>query len=88
MRELEQSVYVLINTMRGEAPCYREFGVSADYLHKPINVAKAQYSAAVTAAMERFIPELRVRKITFGDDITRPDELRPIMEVEMYEQGG
>ena len=85
MQELEQSIYVLVNTMRGEVPCYREFGVNTDYLHKPINVAKAQYAASVTAAIERFIPGLHVRRITFAGKPLEPDRLKPILEVVMYE---
>ena len=85
MEQIEQSIYVLINTMRGEVPCYREFGVNTDYLHKPINVAKAQYSAAVTAAIERFIPGIQVRSITFTGEPLNPDNLKPILEVVMYE---
>lgn len=85
MQQLEQSIYVLVNTVRGEVPCYRDFGVSTDYLHKPINVAKAQYSAAVTAAIERYIPEIQVRRVTFSDEQGESDKLRPILEVVMNE---
>ena len=85
MQQLEQSIYVLVNTVRGEVPCYRDFGVSTDYLHKPINVAKAQYSAAVTAAIERYIPDIQVRRVTFSDEQGESDKLRPILEVVMNE---
>ncbi len=85
MEELEQSIYILINTMRGEVPCYREFGINTDYLHKPISVAKQQYAAAVAAAVERFIPGIQVRRITFAENVNSPGNLKPIMEVVMCE---
>ena len=35
-----QELYILICTIQGECPLYRDFGVANDYLHMPINAAQ------------------------------------------------
>jgi len=87
IQEIEQSIYVLLMTPRGEVPCYREFGVDSDYLHRPINVAKALYVSAVADAIREFVPEVILQKVTFTVKPLEPDKLYPILEVTIREQG-
>lgn len=86
--EVKQSLYILVNTFRGETPCYREFGVNADYLHKPVTIARAMYAATVTDAIERFLPQVQVKRVKFDEDAETPEALMPILEVVVNEPRG
>ena len=83
--QITQSVYILLNTPLGSVPCYREFGIDNSYLHKPIQVAKTLYAAAVSDAIRAFIPGIQLQHITFASNPDSPSTLRPILEVIIVE---
>lgn len=85
LEAIEQSLYVLVNTLKGEVPCYREFGVTTAYMHRPANIAKTMFASAITAAIDKFIPEITVQKISFDAGADSPDTLKPIVEVVIRE---
>lgn len=84
LEKVQQEIYILLNTPKGSVPCYREYGVNMDYLHRPVNAARTLYAAAITDAINKFIPDAHVRKITFAD-ATEPSQLKPILEVDIDE---
>lgn len=86
IQAIEQSIYLLLMTPRGEVPCYREFGLDANYLHRPINVAKALYVSAVADAIREFVPEVSLQRVTFTVNPLEPDKLYPKLEVTISEQ--
>lgn len=83
--EIMQDIFVVLNTVKGEVPFYRDFGVDSEYLHKPIMTAKTMYAAAITEAVEKFVPAVRVKQVRFADDAANPATLVPILEVEINE---
>lgn len=85
VEEIVQEIYILLNTPKGSIPYYREFGIDGDYLHKPMQIAKAMYAAAVTDAIEQFIPGVQLQNISFAGNADSPATLRPILEVIIFE---
>lgn len=80
-----QELYVLLNTLKGTVPCYRDFGIDSEYIHKPIIAARALYAAAVTEAVSQYIPDIKISQITFEDDADDPTRLHPMLEVTLDE---
>ena len=79
--ETIQGIYILLNTVLGEVPCYREFGVDSEYVHRPTNVAQTMYAASITAALQEFMPDVLIEDITFTVDPDNPSTLYPKLEV-------
>lgn len=77
-----QNVDIILSTMKGSVPLYREFGVSPDYLHKPLPVAKAMLQVEIREAVERFEPRAEVINVTFRED---QDRIIPTVEVNIRE---
>ena len=85
VQEVIQSIFILLNTMKGEIPCYRDFGVDGGYLHKPMKIAQTMYVSTITEQVERYVPGVQIDKIRFHNDPQAPTTLIPILEVTIYE---
>ena len=83
--EIIQSIFILLNTPQGSVPCYREFGIDNSFLHKPIQVAKTLYAAAISDAIDAFIPGVQLQRVSFAGNADAPTTLRPILEVIIFE---
>lgn len=64
-REIARNVRTILTTPVGTCPLYRDFGIDATMLDKPMDVAKNLYAVAVMDAVERFEPRVRVQEVTF-----------------------
>lgn len=78
-----QNIAVLLSTVKGSVPLYRDFGLSAIFLDKPMPVAKMMMIAEIREAIEKWEPRARFVSIAFSEDITRPGTLWPAVEVEI-----
>ena len=78
-----QELYILVNTILGECPLYRDFGVSNEYLHMPINAAQTAFTLAITEAMRKYFPDIRLENIRFETTTlgVMAGVLNPILEV-------
>lgn len=76
-----QSIYCLLNTVKGSVPCYREYGLGEDWLHRPMNAAASAYTVAISEALSIYEPRVRVNNVRLKVDPLRPDYLHPILEV-------
>lgn len=85
VEEIVQNIYCVLGTQRGSVPCYREFGVSSDWLHRPINVAQSAYAVALTQAIRTYEPRAKVERVRFEADGQHPDHLYPVLEVTINE---
>ncbi len=81
-----QNVALILATRRGTLPLYRQFGLSQDFLDKPIPVAKPMLIAEVKEAVEEFEPRAEVVGVTFSEDGAAPGHLIPIVEVDIREE--
>ena len=76
-----QNIAVILATPKGSVPQYREFGLSATMLDKPIPVAKMMMRADVREAIERWEPRAQFVSMTFEERVTQPGTLWPTVEV-------
>lgn len=83
--EIVQSIYCVLFTPKGSVPCYREFGLSPDWLHRPINAAQSAYAVSLVQALRVYEPRVRVDQVRFEVDILHPDHLCPVLEVTILE---
>ena len=81
-RSILQNVAIVIGTWKGSVPLYRAFGVSSEFMHKPVPVAKAMLRAEIREAVEKFEPRVEVVDVTFTDGL---NGLTPIVEVKILE---
>lgn len=83
--EITQSIFILLNTIKGSIPFYREFGLDNSFAHKPAAAAQSLYASAVADAIERFLPDIHVNNISFANDSDEPSTLCPKLEVTIIE---
>ena len=76
-----QELYILICTIHGECPLYRDFGVANDYLHMPINAAQTAFTLAITEALRKYMPDVELNSIRFVASDGMRGFLNPILEV-------
>ncbi len=60
-----QNIAVLLNTKRGTAPMYREFGLPMEFVDKPIDVAEAMAFVEISDALEEFEPRAKLDDVYF-----------------------
>lgn len=78
-----QELYILLCTVLGECPLYRDFGVSNDYLHMPVNAAKTAMTVAIVEAFRKFVPDVELVNVSFEKNLDKTMQgiLSPILEV-------
>lgn len=81
-RSILQNVGIVLSTWKGSVPLYREFGISSEFMHRPVPVAKAMLRAEIREAVERFEPRVEVVDVTFAENV---DGLIPTVEVNILE---
>jgi len=77
-----QNVTIILSTWEGTVPLYRDFGITSEYMHKPIPAAKALLHAEIREKVERYEPRVSVVGITFKET---GSGLIPTLEVEVLE---
>lgn len=84
-QEIIQNVYCILATVKGSVPCYRDFGMDNDFLHKPSQTAMASYAAAAADAIAKYEPRASISNISFDVDSNNPGHLQPVLEVVFVE---
>ena len=78
-----QNIALILATPKGSVPFYRDFGVSNEFLDKPMPVAKVMMIAEVREAIETWEPRATVTDISFEESPLEPGRLIPTVEVEI-----
>lgn len=78
-----QHVSSVLRTVQGSVPMCREFGVNNHFVDRPVNVARPLMIAAITEAIQEFVPEAAIKNIRFDEQIE--NGLKPVVEVEIGE---
>ena len=81
-----QNIAVLLSTPRGSVPLYREFGIVASILDRPIPVAKVMMIADIREAVEEWEPRVTVLDVELAEDPSDPGKLIPTVEVEINDE--
>ena len=85
-KSIIQNVSLIIGTWQGSVPLFREFGISSEPLHRPINIAKVMLCPTIKEAVEMYEPRVSVIGVTFEGDENSPDKLIPTVEVEILNE--
>ena len=77
-----QEIWILLTTVMGECPLYRDFGISSEYMHMPVSMVETALTMAITDAFRKYLPEVELMDIRFeaSGDPSR-GILVPVLEV-------
>ena len=78
-----QNIALILATPKGSVPFYRDFGLSNEFLDKPMPVAKVMMIGEVTEAIQLWEPRARVASVRFEENGLEPGRLIPTVEVEI-----
>ena len=78
-----QNLAIILSTLQGEVPLYRDFGINRRSLDKPLPVARTMLVIDITEAVQKFEPRASIINITFQADADNPGRLTPILEVDI-----
>ena len=82
-----QNIALILATPKGSVPFYRDFGISNEFLDKPMPVAKVMMIGEVREAIEAWEPRAEVTNIRFTENALEPGRLVPTVEVEINVEG-
>lgn len=82
IEEIIQNVSMILQTIKYTAPLYREFGISARYIDKPMQIAETLLISEIYAAIEKYEPRAQITNISFTHD-EKTGKLNPRLEVEI-----
>lgn len=68
LEEIAQNVQMIIATLKGTVPMYREFGIDSRVIDQPIGVAQARLSAEIATAIRTFEPRARLQRVLYSGD--------------------
>lgn len=85
VRSVMQNIAVILSTLKGTVPMYRDFGVNPEFLDMPMPVAKVRMISEVREAVETWEPRATVVDVSFSDERAAEGVLIPIVEVEISE---
>lgn len=83
---LEQEIRTVLATRKGSVPLDRDFGIRWDYVDMPINEAMPYMVAEIGQQLEKYVPRIRVRDISFASPEPPEGILQPKVTVEIREQ--
>ena len=81
VKSVMQNVSIILRTVLGTVPMYREFGTDARFVDSPINVATPIIYATIRESIEEFEPRCEVEEIEFVPDLSNPGALLPTVKV-------
>lgn len=76
-----QSLRILLSTRKGSVPLYRDFGISMEFLDRPLPTARALLSSEVQTAIQQYEPRARLIEVVIRE--TSPGSLSFMAEVEI-----
>lgn len=68
--EILQNIRTIITTTKYSVPLDRDFGINAEMLDAPINVAQARLQSEMITAIKKYEPRVEITSISF----TGPDD--------------
>lgn len=82
IEEIIQNISMILQTVKNTAPLYRDFGISASYIDKPIPVAETLIVSEIYEAVEKYEPRAEIKKVYFDRD-DKNGKIIPCLEVEI-----
>lgn len=86
--EILQNVQNIVSTPKGSVPLDRAFGISTEFVDKPLAVSKAMFTAEIVEAVSLYEPRAKVLEVAFEEDENRlvDGRLIPRVEVEIINE--
>ena len=85
-REIIQNVNTILSTIKGTVPLDREFGISGEYLDKPLPIAMAMYAADIVAEVEKQESRVKVTQVAWDQSADAgAGKLVPIVRIKIKE---
>lgn len=81
VKDVLQNVAMILVTRKGTIPLYRDFGLSQDFLDRPIEAAMPLLVSEIKEAVETYEPRAEVEDVSFAADPDCPGRLIPTVEV-------
>ena len=86
LQGLEQEIRVLLATRKGSVPLDRDYGLSWDHVDAPLPSAMQLMIAEIGVQLEKYVPRVRVRDISFASPDPVDGVLCPLVAVEIREE--
>lgn len=83
---LAQEIRIVLGTRKGSVPLDRNFGITWDYVDLPMTQAMPYMVAEIGQQLEKYVPRIRVRDISFSSDDAMEGNLKPSVTVEIREE--
>lgn len=85
-KSILQNVSIILRTVKGSCPMYRDFGIDATLIDRPIPAAKVLLFSQIREAIEEYEPRVRVTSVDFDTQDEMPGALTPVVEVEIIDE--
>lgn len=85
VEEILQNVRTIILTELGSVPMYREFGTDNDLIDAPLPVAQNKLVKNIAAAIMKFEPRARLKKIRWLKSDAADGQLKPLITISIQE---
>ena len=82
---IAQQLYIIIQTVKGECPMYRDFGTDYSFKDMPTVVAQRMYISAVSDAIRKFEPDVTLTRLEFNNDSSYGEKFSCAIEVTINE---
>lgn len=86
LAQLEQEIRTVLATRKGSVPLDRDFGLTWDYVDLPMPEAMPYMVSEIGQQLEKYVPRIRVRDISFSSPDPVDGVLVPKVIVEIREE--
>ncbi|WP_308771746.1 hypothetical protein [uncultured Bilophila sp.] len=88
LRGLAQEIRTALATRKGSVPLDRDFGLSWDVIDLPLPEARPLLVAEIGCGLERCVPRIRVKDVSFKADVPEAADgkLVPVVTVEIRKE--
>lgn len=86
IRSVLQNVSIILRTKKYTVPLYRQFGLSARLVDRPMGIVMPMLFAEIREAIEEYEPRAEVVDIRFDADAAQPGTLYPVVEVNILDE--
>ncbi len=81
--EIRQNIQMILAVNKNEQPLDRDFGINAEFIDSPTNIAKAKITAETIERVEKYEPRVKVIAVNFDDFDISVGKISPRLEVEV-----
>lgn len=85
VEEILQNVRTIVLTALGTVPMYREFGVDNNLIDQPLPVAQNKMAGKIAAAIMKYEPRARLKKIRWQQSDAADGQLKPLITIQIRE---